>query len=91
MGGRHTRMGPERARKVIFVWANLRLQNEDFKKRKFTGWGPESVESDFASGDDCCGDDFDNKDSSGDESGRRHPSLDLNYCLFAFFVERSKG
>lgn len=46
MGGRHSRMGPERAKKLVFVRANLRLQSKEFPKRLFMAWDPEAVESD---------------------------------------------
>lgn len=39
-------MGTERARKQVFVRANLRLQHKDYTKRAFIAWNPDSVESD---------------------------------------------
>lgn len=51
-------MTAERARKKVFVRANLRLQNKDYKKRAFIAWDPDSVESHgcLDSGDDRGGD-----------------------------------
>lgn len=46
MGGRHARMGPERARKTVFIRANLRFQSKEYTKRPFIAWNPDSVESD---------------------------------------------
>lgn len=51
-------MSTERARKQVFVRANLRLQHKDYKKPAFIAWDPDSVES-----DGC----LDSGDESGDE------------------------
>lgn len=64
MGGKHARMGPERATKQAFVRANLRLQNKDYTKRTFIQWDPESVDSDghIGSGDELDDDEWDSDD-----------------------------
>lgn len=68
MGGKHARMHPERARKQVFVRANLRLGTKDYTKKTFIQWDPDSVESDghIGSGDEL--DESDGSDSDGEGS-----------------------
>ena len=63
--GKHSRMSTERARKQVFVRANLRLQHKDYKKPAFIAWDPDSVESDGPGSDDEGGDE--GPAPSGDE------------------------
>ncbi|CAN0288814.1 unnamed protein product, partial [Ascophyllum nodosum] len=46
MGGRHARLGADKAKKLVFVRANLKLVANDYTKRPFIAWDPDSVESD---------------------------------------------
>ena len=46
MGGRHARLGADKAKKLVFVRANLKLLANDYTKRPFIAWDPDSVESD---------------------------------------------
>ena len=46
MGGRHARLGADKANKLVFVRANLKLLANDYTKRPFIAWDPDSVESD---------------------------------------------
>ena len=54
MGGRHARLGADKAKKLVFVRANLKLLANDYTKRPFIAWDPDSVESDgfLGSGED---------------------------------------
>lgn len=51
-------MSTERARKQVFVRANLRLQHKDYKKKAFLSWNKDAEESDG---------DLDSGAESGDE------------------------
>lgn len=56
-------MNPERARKQVFVRANLRLESKDYTKKSFIEWKPDSVESDGHTGSD------DEIESDGSDDG----------------------
>ena len=43
---RHARLGADKAKKLVFVRANLKLLANDYTKRPFIAWDPGSVESD---------------------------------------------
>ena len=56
-------MSTERARKQVFVRANLRLQLKDYEKREFIAWDPDAEQSDGLGSEDESGDPIE----SGDE------------------------
>ena len=60
MGGRHARLGAGKTQKLVFVRANSKLLANDYTKRPFIVWDPDSVESDGFLGS---GEGEDNQDS----------------------------
>ena len=53
----------DKAKKLVFVRANLKLEAKDYDPRPFIAWDPESVESDGFLGDV---EEIENSDSDGD-------------------------
>ena len=63
MGGRHARLGADKANKLVFVRAKLKLLANDYTKRPFIAWDPDSVESDGFLGSGEGEDDPDSEES----------------------------
>lgn len=63
MGGRHARLSAEKAKKLVFVRADLELLVNDYTNRPFIAWGPDSVDSECLLGSGQVEDNPDSEDS----------------------------
>ena len=52
MDGKHARTSTAKAKKLVFVRANLKLVAKDYDARPFIAWAPDSVESNGFLGDE---------------------------------------